>query len=124
MMISLSQFTVPDLCNGIDRGEITVNRDYQRSPRVWPKAARSFLIETILLGYPIPKLSMSQVVDLRTRTARKEIVDGQQRTRAICDYFQNRYRLSRNAVPDEAAGKQFDELDEVGGTRPARGDGR
>lgn len=112
MNVSLAQMTVADLCGAIDRGDISVNRDYQRSPRVWPQAARSFLIETILLGYPIPKLYMSQVTDLKTRKTRKEIVDGQQRTTAIQEYFRNGYKLSRKAVPEEAAGKTFDELDE------------
>nr|ALS90301.1 protein of unknown function DUF262 [uncultured bacterium] len=111
--VSLSQMTVVDLCDAIDRGDITVNKDYQRSNRVWPPAARSFLIETILLGYPMPKLYMSQVTDLKTRKTRKEIVDGQQRTTAIHEFYKNGFKLSRKAVPEEAAGKTFDELDET-----------
>ncbi len=112
MDISLAQLTVVELSDALDRGEITVNKAYQRSSSVWPPAARSFLIETILLGYPIPKLYMSMVTDLKTRKTRKEIVDGQQRTTAIQDYYKNRFKLSKRAEPDEAAGKTFDELDE------------
>lgn len=112
MNVSLAQMTVADLCDALGRGDITVNRDYQRSPRVWPPAARSFLIETILLGYPMPKLYMSQVTDLKTRKTRREIVDGQQRTMAIYEFYKNEYRLSRKAVPEAAAGRKFEELDE------------
>jgi hypothetical protein len=69
-----TSYSVADYCQGMRRKEIIVNREYQRSDEVWPPAARSFLIETILLGYPIPKLSLYQIVDLRSRTSRREWV--------------------------------------------------
>ena len=37
---------------------ISVNRNYQRSNAIWPAAARSFLIDSMLCGFPIPKLSL------------------------------------------------------------------
>lgn len=111
--VSLAQMTVTDLCEAIDLGNLTVNHDYQRSSMVWPQAARSFLIETILLGYPMPKIYVSQVTDLKTRKTRREIVDGQQRSTAIHDYFKNKFKLSKKAQPEEAAGKSFEELDPV-----------
>ena len=61
-------YTVADYCQAMSRHrEIIVNRDYQRSDKVWPPAAKSFLIETILLNYPIPKLFLFQKTDLRSR---------------------------------------------------------
>lgn len=110
MDIEATRMTVADYCRGIERREIDVNREYQRSDRVWPPAARSFLIETILLGYPLPKLSLYQVTDLRTRTTRKEIVDGQQRSVAIYDFFRNELRLSRTLDLEDAAGRTYDQL--------------
>ena len=73
---------------------IVVNHDYQRSDKVWPPAARSYLIETILLGYPIPKLALHQTTDLKTKRTKKEIVDGQQRSQAIFDFLEDKLRLS------------------------------
>lgn len=73
---------------------IIVNHDYQRSDKVWPPAARSYLIETILLGFPIPKLSLYQTTDLKTKKTRKEIVDGQQRSQVISDFLEGTFRLS------------------------------
>lgn len=48
---------IADYCAAMDRSEIAPNPEYQRSDKVWPPAARSFLMETILLGYPIPRYS-------------------------------------------------------------------
>jgi hypothetical protein len=76
MTTTPTDLTVADYCQAMERNEIRVNREYQRSDRVWPNAARSFLIETILLGFPMPKLAHYQVTDLRTRKVTKEIVDG------------------------------------------------
>jgi hypothetical protein len=95
------------------RREIIVNRDYQRSSKVWPPAARSFLIETILLGYPIPKLSLSQFTDIKSRTTVKEIIDGQQRSQTILDFFEDKFQISRNSEIEGAAGKIYSELDDI-----------
>lgn len=98
MKVSTPEFTVVEYCQQMERGDITVNRDYQRSPEVWPFQAQSYLVETMLLGFPIPKLTLYQRTDLRSRTTLKEIVDGQQRSLAILDFFQDRLRLSPRSV--------------------------
>jgi Protein of unknown function DUF262 len=110
MEIDQTQDTVANYCNALRRDEIEVNRDYQRSDRVWPLAARQFLIETILLDYPIPKLSLHQVTHLKTKTSRRYVVDGQQRTRSIFDFFNNDLRLSRSTVLPGCGGRRLDEL--------------
>lgn len=107
--------TVPvlDFCEGLKSGEYSVNRDYQRSDKVWPANAKSFLIETILLEFPVPKLSVHQNLDLKSRKMVKEIVDGQQRSYAILEFFQNRLRLSKSLETDRFANRTFDELDDA-----------
>ena len=74
MQIIPSTYTVADYCAAMERQEIIVNRQYQRSDKVWPPPAKSFLIESVLLGFSIPKLSLYQVTDVKTRKTRKEIV--------------------------------------------------
>ena len=108
-----STYTIADYCRSIERREVVVNREYQRSDKVWPLAAQSFLVESILLGYPIPKLSLHQVTDIKTRRSLREIVDGQQRTKAIKSFFDNQLRLSRTLDLDDAAGKMYNELSEI-----------
>jgi hypothetical protein len=112
MEIRTPEYTVADYCEMYERKEVRVNRQYQRSDQVWPRAAQSFLIETILLNFPIPKLFLHQQTDLRTRRPVKEIVDGQQRTRAIVDYYNDEYRLTSNVSHEDAKGKRFSELPE------------
>ena len=113
MTITPTTYTLADFCAAHDRAELVVNNDYQRSDKVWPPPARSFLIETILLGYPMPKLYLYQVTDIRSRTTRKEIVDGQQRSRAIFDFYSGALRLTRTLEAEEFRGKTYGELDEI-----------
>src|SRR5689334_15188596 len=105
MQVTPNNLTVADYCHAMQRNEIRVNHEYQRSDKVWPEAARSFLVETILLGYPIPKMFLYQVTDLKSRKTIKEIVDGQQRSQALVDYFAGAYRLSRSIDLEEAKGR-------------------
>lgn len=107
-----SPMTIADYCAAMQRHEIITNKEYQRSDLVWPPAARSFLIETILQGYPIPKIFLFQRTDLKSKKTFKEIVDGQQRSKAIFDFFANELRLSKQAELEQAAGKVYDELED------------
>ena len=90
MHITSTNYTVADYCQAMINREIIVNRNYQRSDKVWPPAAKSFLIETVLLNYPIPKFSLFQKTDVRSWKTHKEIVDGQQRSQAIFEFLQRR----------------------------------
>ncbi len=110
MHITATNYTVADYCQAMERQEIIVNRDYQRSDKVWPPVARSFLIETILKNYPIPKFFLFPKTDLKSRKTHREIVDGQQRSRAILDFYNDKFPLSHSSEITEAAGKHYSEL--------------
>lgn len=105
-----SPMTIADYCAAMGRGEIESNREYQRSDKVWPPAARSFLIETILLGFPLPKIYLFQKTDLKSKKTIKEIVDGQQRSKTILDFFNNNIAISRTSEIEAARGKKYDQL--------------
>jgi hypothetical protein len=108
-----TSFTIADYCNAMERDEIIVNKNYQRSDQVWPTAARSYLIETILKGFPIPKLYLYQVTDVKSKKTYKEIVDGQQRSVAILDFRNDRLRLSKLADNPDIKNKTYSELEEA-----------
>lgn len=112
MLVQSGQRTVARFCADLEDHTIIINRDYQRMPGVWPKDAQSFLIETILLGYPVPKLTLYEHTVLSSRRTITELVDGQQRATAVLAFFKNELRLSRSLefVPD-AAGEIYETLD-------------
>ena len=104
---------VVDYCNAIKSGQIKINHNYQRSDKVWPLAARSFLIETMLLDFPIPKLLLSQHTNIKTRRSHKEIVDGQQRSSTILSYFDGAFRISQGSSTERLAGRKLADLEEA-----------
>lgn len=110
MEIVPSSLTVAQFCESMDEGTILVNWDYQRDNEVWPKIAQSFLIETILLNFPIPKLFLHQQTDRISRKTVHYIVDGQQRSKAIKDFYDGELRLDGSLESDEARGRTYDEL--------------
>ena len=109
MRVNSSTFTVAEYCQQMKDRSIIVNHEYQRSDKVWPPAARSYLIETLLLGFPIPKLALYQTTDLKTKRTTKEIVDGQQRSQTIFDFLQGSLRISGKG---RFGGKNFSQLEE------------
>ena len=93
-----------------NRKELIINRQYQRNPGVWPDSAKTFFIDTILEGFPFPKIYLYQNYDKATRRPFKEIVDGQQRFTTIYEFFNNKFRLT--SLSKNYAGMSFNELDE------------
>jgi hypothetical protein len=108
MHVSIAGFTIAEYCQQMANKTIIVNREYQRSDKAWPPAARSYLIDSILNGYPIPKLSLYQKTDLASRKTVKEIVDGQQRSQAIYDFLRDQVQISGKS---QFAGKRFSGLE-------------
>ena len=104
--------TVADYCTLYGRSEVRVDKKYQRNAGVWPDPARSYLIETMLRGFPIPKLALHQQTDVISRRSTKYVVDGQQRTSAIVDFLNDALPLSRSVEEVEARGKKFSGLPE------------
>jgi hypothetical protein len=102
--------TVANFCEDLGHNSVRVDFRYQRSEKVWPKAAQSFLIESILLGYPVPKLYLHQKTDRISRSTIHYIVDGQQRTVAIKSFYDDEIRLSKALELKEAAGRTYSEL--------------
>lgn len=109
MKVNSTSYTVAEYCQQMIDRSITVNRNYQRSNAIWPAAARSFLIDSMLSGFPIPKLSLYQKTDLKTRKTVKEIVDGQQRSQAVLDFFNDDLRISTKG---NFLGQSYSKLDE------------
>lgn len=83
-------YEIFDILKWDESGELNINPKYQRNP-VWDSTAKSFLIDTILRDYPMPPLFYRQIFYLKERKMKREVIDGQQRTRAIIDYYNNEF---------------------------------
>ncbi|MGB3333221.1 MAG: DUF262 domain-containing protein [Mycobacterium sp.] len=71
--------------------QLILRPEYQRQV-VWPIRAKISLMETILLGYPIPEIYLSYETTAEgEQTA--SVVDGQQRLTALLDFLDNKYTL-------------------------------
>lgn len=99
-----------DLLAWHESGSLELSPKFQRRP-VWRPAAKSYFIDTMLRGYPIPPIHVR--ISLRSSgEAHREIIDGQQRLRAVFDFVAGRFRLSRN-LAGPWAGKLYGDLDEA-----------
>lgn len=108
MKIEESKHSIAELIDLYRRKDLKVNEEYQRAPRLWPPAARSYFIDTILSGYPFPKIYFWESLNKATLRPQREIVDGQQRMLSIVDFRDGKYALGQNSA--NYSGKRFDDL--------------
>lgn len=110
MKLEESKHSIAELVDLYNRGDMTVNEEYQRQPRLWPPAARSYFIDTILSGFPFPKIYLMERLNMATLRPAREIVDGQQRMMSILDYRNGKFALGKNSMHFE--GLKFSQLSE------------
>ncbi|WP_226684289.1 DUF262 domain-containing protein [Shewanella indica] len=110
MYSNVGQLSVADLVDQIDRKSIVINKQYQRGSGIWPDSARTYFIDTMLEGYPFPKLYLYQVFNEKSRRPIKEIVDGQQRVTTIMDFMADKFALT--SASNKYSGMHFSDLNE------------
>jgi len=93
-----------------DRNQLVMRPPFQRRP-VWTESQQSFLIDTILMGYPIPELYLQEEVDA-SGNERHTVVDGQQRIRACLFFVEGKFAIDGEKSP-EWADMRFEDLSEV-----------
>lgn len=103
-------YSINDFVEWDKQGQLLLNPIFQRRP-VWSEKAKSYLMDTILRGKPIPKVFMRQKINVTTKTSIREVVDGQQRLRSILSYIKDGFKVSKLQNP-EHGGKLFSQLPE------------
>ncbi|WP_163541181.1 DUF262 domain-containing protein [Occultella kanbiaonis] len=94
-------------------------RPYFQRGSVWNAKAKSYLIDTLLRGFPIPIIYLQVKTDRQTLRSMRQVVDGQQRLRTILAYLditslsdvedRDRFTIMRTHNR-ELAGKSFSDL--------------
>jgi len=86
-------------------GSLTIKPPYQRKP-VWAARQKCYLIESVLMGLPIPEIYVQQTVTPQGRS-NYAIVDGQQRIRTVLQF------IGSEKEPEEQVSNKFalDKLD-------------
>ena len=103
-------YSVNDFLEWHERKQLVLSPKFQRRS-VWKDVAKSFLIDSILRGKPLPKIFIRQITDIKTRTTIREVVDGQQRLRTILDFINDGFKVKR--VHNQKYGEiYFSQLDE------------
>lgn len=106
----LEQYRIHDFVAWDENKELVLNPHFQRRS-VWDPQARTLLIDSILRRMPVPKIYMRTKLDVRSKRSIREVVDGQQRLRAILAFAKGEFALTRRA--QEFAGLKYEDLDEA-----------
>jgi len=117
-------YKVGDFIGWFKDGVLNLNPDFQRRS-VWRVGAKSYLMDTIIRGLPIPMIFLRELPpDVEKLSTIRDVVDGQQRLRTVIsfvapkllDLHGNRFDPSRDKFTiwkehnEELQGKSFPEL--------------
>lgn len=84
--IQRTTFKVSDFIGWYNTNSLILNPDFQRRS-VWDNKSKSYLIDTIIRGLPIPVIILrDKKTSLDNFLPLKEVVDGQQRLRAVLSF--------------------------------------
>ncbi len=115
-------YRVSDFLSWQRGGSLKLNPNFQRRA-VWKKKQKSFLIDTILRGLPMPIIFLRDLKsDLRSLRPTRDVVDGQQRIRTILSFVEpalvpgfdparDEFTIDKAHNP-ELGGKGFGDLEE------------
>jgi len=85
-------YSIADFIEWDKNGFLELSPDFQRRS-VWTDKAKSYLIDTILRGKPMPKIIITQRLEGAKNI--RVVVDGQQRLRAILGYYNGDFKISK-----------------------------
>jgi hypothetical protein len=103
-------YSINDFVEWDKNKQLTLNPSFQRRS-VWSDTARSYLMDTIVRGKPIPKVFIRQIINPTTKKSIREVVDGQQRLKTILSFVSDGFKIS-NKHNAEFGGLYFSQLNE------------
>jgi len=117
--ITRTLYKVSDFISWQRNDSLELSPSFQRRA-VWSASAKSYLMDTIVKGLPIPIIFIREITDLGTLKPKRQVVDGQQRIRTLLSYIDpgslKDYKESRDFFQvkkthnPQLSGKNFDGL--------------
>lgn len=101
-------YDINDFISWEERGELEISPKYQRNS-VWNGKAKSYLIDTIMRGLPIPPIFIRQSIDTKVNKSFKDVLDGQQRIRTILEFYRGMFYVQKSHNID-IGGLYYNEL--------------
>ena len=101
-------YTPSDFLLWQEHERLVITPKFQRRS-VWSLNARSYFIDTLLRGMTVPPIYLRITQNTAGTQTVREVVDGQQRIRAILDFISEKFRLAKS-LKAAWAGKRFSQL--------------
>lgn len=104
-------YSINDFLEWDRNNQLELNPKFQRRS-VWSDNARSYLMDSIVRGKPIPKVFIRQKINPTTKSSVREVVDGQQRLRTILSFVQDGFQINKRHN-SKYGGLYFSQLSQV-----------
>jgi uncharacterized protein with ParB-like and HNH nuclease domain len=101
-----ADWTIETINSQIKKGNIDLQPGFQRRV-AWDNTRKSRLLESIIVGMPVPNIVLA---DNRDHRGRFIVIDGKQRLVAISEYMSDAYRLEGLDIRKDLNKKLFSEL--------------
>jgi len=88
-----------------DRKTVVLDPDFQRE-NVWTTNQKSELIESILMGIPLPVMYFAE-----DKYGNLQVIDGRQRLTALFEFLNNKFRITSAPILTHIKRKKFSELE-------------
>ena len=104
--VTKKDFSIYELFRKYQKGQLILEVDFQRKS-VWNNKQKCELIESILMGLPLPVFYLKQ-----QNNSTYVVVDGKQRLSTLFDFLQNEFQLKLLKILTFLNGKKFMDLEE------------
>jgi hypothetical protein len=103
-------YRVNDILSWSEKKELVLSPKFQRRT-VWSPRGKSYLIDSILNGFPLPPFFIREKIMVKERRTIREVVDGQQRLRTILEFVNDGFSVMK--IHNEGlAGLKYSQLSE------------
>jgi hypothetical protein len=100
MSVTRTTYKVLDFLDWQRNGTLDLRPVFQRGS-VWKPKAKSFFIDTLVKGFPVPIIFLQDETNPKTYAPRRLVVDGQQRIRTVLAF------IDRSCLPDSDSHDEF-----------------